>query len=501
MINITGIVFTCTVFNHETAQWSSTKILNSREISSIQYRNLLLETFLEVRQIGRKHISMSVSLSENQEDLIQRLQEAEERIQEAHKQKTHFEEELRRVQEVFEIEKNQVKEQKNDFLKKKDVCIKELEGRVKQLEASVETITKEKSEEASEKNEVIKIAKKDLAKQKRESEEILANNSNLQRELQEKIKAIEKKDMELEMKNSEMSKLAQDLQQTKQQLEEVQSKNEKMQKEKDDLAAKPQWMVIEEEVEMTEDIVGKGSYGEVKIANFRGTKVAAKSLHNIIMSEYNSKLFNREMDMCSKLHHPNIVQFIAATDGNTPVLLYELMETSLHDRMAKMQKNQLTQKEILDISTDVLLALAYLHAWKPDPIIHRDISSSNVLMEQSGENKWRSKLSDFGSANLQRYTATSQPGNPHYAAPEACFPKKHTTSMDIYSLGVLIIEMVNHEPPKMQQDQEKQVNSMGWTEMGAILINCIAEDQKIRPRASGLLEEVATLSGQIETID
>ena len=556
---------------------------------------------------------MSLSPSKKWEDVVPRLQEAEEHIHEIQRHKTSLEEELQRIQKESEKEKSKIMEQKHEMLKRKDERIKQLEKNVKQLKDSVEEnektfkalldkVTREakdkvvakereiqdlqqqissveennfltlqatlkkhkqetqdkdsliktmnlkvfnlsenvsstkkaveelqlenstlkqsmqnyeseskqtlqelkkKEEEISSKIQVIEILKQNLVKQKIENEEFIAKTNHFHsEELKKKINEIDNLYTQLETKELEMSEVVQNLQQAKQQLEEVQSKNQDLQKEKDDLASKkPQWMVIEEEVEVTEDIVGKGSYGEVKIASFRGTKVAAKNLHDIIMSDYNSKLFNREMDMCSKLHHPNIVQFIAATDGNTPVLLYELMETSLHDRMARMQKNQLTQKEILDISTDVLLALAYLHAWKPDPIIHRDISSSNVLMECCGENKWRSKLSDFGSANLQRYTATRQPGNPHYAAPEAYYPDSHTTSMDIYSLGVLIIEMVNHEPPKMQQDREKQVNSMGWTEMGAILINCIAEDHKIRPRASGLLQEVATLSGQIETID
>ena len=345
---------------------------------------------------------------------------------------------------------------------------------------------------------MIEILKQNLVKQKIENEEFIAKTNHFHsEELKKKINEIDNLYTQLETKELEMSKVVQNLQQTKQQLEEVQSKNLYLQKEKDDLAAKkPQWMVIEEEVEMTEDIVGKGSYGEVKIANFRGTKVAAKSLHDIIMSEYNSKLFNREMDMCSKLHHPNIVQFIAATDGNTPVLLYELMETSLYDRMARMQKNQqkLSPEQIVHVTTDILLALSYIHAWKPNPIIHRDVSSSNVLMEQSGVDTWRSKLSDLGSANLQNHAITEHPGNRHYAAPEAGEPDDHTPSMDVYSLGVLIMEMVNNEPPEPKRtDREKQVRAMSWMEMKTIVNKCTKKDYNSRPKALELLQEVKTI--------
>ena len=298
------------------------------------------------------------------------------------------------------------------------------------------------------------------------------------------------------MKESEMSEKLKDLQKTKQQLKEVQSKNKQLQKEKDDLAAKkPHWMVKEEEVEMTKEYLGNGSYGEVYVANFRSTKVAAKCLNipggNI--SEHSKIKFTREMDMCSKLHHPNIVQFIAATDGNTPVLLYELMETSLYDRMQKTQQ-KLSPEQIVHVTTDILLALSYIHAWKPNPIIHRDVSSSNVLMEQSGVDRWRSKLSDLGSANLQNHANTEHPGNLHYAAPEAGEPEDHTPSMDVYSLGVLIMEMVNNKPPEPKRtDREKQVQAMSWMEMKTIANKCTKKDYNSRPKALELLQEVKTI--------
>ena len=137
------------------------------------------------------------------------------------------------------------------------------------------------------------------------------------------------------------------------------------------------------------------------------------------------------MKISSTIHHPNIVQFIGATRTDIPILLYELMPTSLYKRLQNDQS--LTRGQIISICRNISSALCYLHLWRPDPIIHRDISSPNVLLEPQGSDEIRAKLSDFGSANLQLRVSTASvvPGNPAYSAPEAKFPDDHSPSMDI----------------------------------------------------------------------
>ena len=66
-------------------------------------------------------------------------------------------------------------------------------------------------------------------------------------------------------------------------------------------------------MELTEKVLGRGSWGEVKVAKFRGLRVAAKFLHNMIISEYNQHLFSREMTIAAKIRHPNLLLFIGAT--------------------------------------------------------------------------------------------------------------------------------------------------------------------------------------------
>ena len=268
-----------------------------------------------------------------------------------------------------------------------------------------------------------------------------------------------------------------------------QQANEQLQQEVRELRSNietPHWIIRREELQMTRQEIGGGAYGKVNIAIFRGTRVAAKSLHEVIISEYNLGVFTREMEISSRIHHPNIVQFLGATRVNNPILLYELMTTSLYK---KIQEARLTQPQIVDVSSDITSALAYLHLWKPHPIIHRDVSSPNVLMEPSGNDRWRSKLSDFGSANLQSRVKTEIPGNPAYASPEAGIPDNHTPAMDIYSLGVVIMEMILHQPPEMTTiSRERQAQSIQWRPMKVLVLRCINNDRTQRPKTVQVLD-------------
>ena len=205
------------------------------------------------------------------------------------------------------------------------------------------------------------------------------------------------------------------------------------------------WIIRRDEIVMTEEAVGKGGWGEVKVAMFRGLRVVAKTLHEEIISAFNLKQFRREMSMAANVRHPNLLQFIGAVTEGTPLILTELMPTNL---WAQLQSGCLPRQQILSISQDVSLALNYLHLFRPDPIIHRDLSSPNVLLEPIPTG-WRAKVSDFGAANFRSQATTVGPGNPAYSAPESRYPDDHSPKMDVFSFGVLLIEMVLHQPPGM----------------------------------------------------
>ena len=204
------------------------------------------------------------------------------------------------------------------------------------------------------------------------------------------------------------------------------------------------WMVERKEIRLTQRELGRGGWAAVKVAEFRGLQVAAKCLHSIVISDYNRQLFVREMSIAAKLRYPNLVQFIGATLEGEPVILTELMASSLR---AVLEQGPLEPAHITSIARDVARALNYLHLTRPDPVLHRDVSSANVLLNPGPGGSWLAKLSDYGSANFTWHVRTISPGNPSYAAPEAIVPSQQSPKMDVLSFGVLLAEMATRRFP------------------------------------------------------
>ena len=244
-----------------------------------------------------------------------------------------------------------------------------------------------------------------------------------------------------------------------------------------------------EEVEMTQEIVGKGAWAEVKVAIFRGTRVAAKCLHEVIINDHYLNLFSREMEIASRIRHPNLLQFIGATRVGNPIILTELMPTSLRKEL-----ESLTHPQIVVIGHDVALALNYLHLWKPQPILHRDVSSANVLLEPSVNRQWKGKLSDYGSVNFLRQVSTEAPGSAVYSAPEALSPNLHSPAMDIYSFGILLLEMSTHRlPSTVFFEREEQICEIQYPSIKTLVEYCTSRDPQLRPKMGNVLKDINTL--------
>ena len=178
----------------------------------------------------------------------------------------------------------------------------------------------------------------------------------------------------------------------------------------------PDWVIPRNQIQLTTKSLGRGAWGEVVQGRFCGCVVAVKTIHDLILSPHNRRLFEREMDIASRCRHPYLSQFVGATnDNHTPLFLTELMDTSLR---ALLEERSVFQTEIPVISLDVARGLNYLHQKRPIPILHRDISTANVLLWRHGT-QWRAKLSDYGTANFKKQILTVVPGALIYRAPEA----------------------------------------------------------------------------------
>ena len=252
--------------------------------------------------------------------------------------------------------------------------------------------------------------------------------------------------------------------------------------------SQPSWGISRAEIRITKEEIGRGGWGTINIAEFRGQRVAAKMLHDQIISPNNLRLFSREMTMSARVHHPHIVQFIGATTEGVPIILLELMSTSLRRQLALAS---LPTEQVLSIAADIARALNYLHLTQPRPLIHRDVSTANVLLEPSpSPTLWKAKLSDFGSTNFVSVMATAGPGNPLYAAPEAFNPYQQTPKMDVFSFGIVLIESFTREMPSVE-DRDELIGHITWRAIVPLIRRCIERNQDRRPTMEAVLAEIS----------
>ena len=194
--------------------------------------------------------------------------------------------------------------------------------------------------------------------------------------------------------------------------------------------------------------LGHGSYGAVYKAKCDQLPCAAKLLHPTILDPSDpgaGKIMQRFQQECSfleNIRHPNIVQYLGVTrdpESRLPVLLMELLDESL-TKMLERSQQSLAYYIQIDICHDIALAVAYLHS---NDIIHRDLSSNNVLIMA----KSRAKVTDFGMSKLAgaapRMTPlTMCPGTLAYMPPEALNePPIYTKKLDCFSEGVIMIQV------------------------------------------------------------
>ena len=202
------------------------------------------------------------------------------------------------------------------------------------------------------------------------------------------------------------------------------------------------WIVSHDQFAIKEEI-GRGAWATVHKTMFRGNMVAAKCLHNAITAPETKEMFQKEMEMTLYCQHENIVTFLGATLEGHPVILMELMDISL--------RNAYEQESVRDcqkwrIFYDIANALHFLHT-RSNPVIHRDVSSANVLLKRYSDSQWFTKLGDLGTARIQQCCTTPGPGTIAYAAPEASNPTQHSPKMDVYSYGILVVETLTTKFP------------------------------------------------------
>ncbi|KAL7174969.1 hypothetical protein ACSBR2_028718 [Camellia fascicularis] len=194
------------------------------------------------------------------------------------------------------------------------------------------------------------------------------------------------------------------------------------------------------------NLIGEGGFGCVYKGRLdSGQLVAVKQL-NLDGLQGNQE-FIVEVLMLSLLHHRNLVTLIGyCTDGEQRLLVYEYMAMgSLEDHLfdTEPDKEPLSWSTRMKIAVGAARGLEYLHCKASPPVIYRDLKSANILLDEN----FNPKLSDFGLAKLgpvgdNTHVSTRVMGTYGYCAPEYAMSGKLTLKSDIYSFGVVLLELI-----------------------------------------------------------
>ncbi|KAK9273562.1 hypothetical protein L1049_018372 [Liquidambar formosana] len=199
--------------------------------------------------------------------------------------------------------------------------------------------------------------------------------------------------------------------------------------------------------------IGEGGYGSIYKGLLRHTEVAIKMLHS--HSLQGPSEFQQEVDVLSKLRHPNLVTLIGACPEAWTLIYEYLPNGSLEDRLCcKDNSPPLSWQTRIRIAAELCSVLIFLHSNDPNSIVHGDLKPANILLDAN----FISKLSDFGicriisddeysSSNMTVCHRTDPKGTFVYMDPEFLQTGELTTKSDVYSFGIILLRLLTGRPP------------------------------------------------------
>ncbi|KAJ6542597.1 kinase-like domain-containing protein [Mycena capillaripes] len=238
---------------------------------------------------------------------------------------------------------------------------------------------------------------------------------------------------------------------------------------------------------------GSEVYVATKLAT--GKKVAIKEID--LSQQPRKELVVDEILVLKQAQHPNIVDFFESYLVKTSELwvVMEYVDGSVLTDI--IENNTMEENQISRICFETCKGLGYLHSQR---VIHRDIKSDNIAVDLHG----RVKITDFGfCAKLthQHPKQTEMIGTPYWMAPEVVKQKEYGTKVDIWSLGIMTIEMIENEPPYLDEEPLKALYLIATNgtptlkkpkalsrEIKGFLVVCLCVDVRSRGTANELLD-------------
>ncbi|GAB4828692.1 mitogen activated protein kinase [Ancistrocladus abbreviatus] len=223
-----------------------------------------------------------------------------------------------------------------------------------------------------------------------------------------------------------------------------------------------------------ENILGSGGFGTVYKGELHdGTKIAVKRMDSGVLGEKGLAEFKSEIAVLTKVRHRHLVSLLGyCLDGNERLLVYEYMPQGTLSRHLFNWKEEglkpLQWKQRLTIALDVARGVEYLHILANQSFIHRDLKPSNILLGDD----MRAKVSDFGLVRLapdgKASIETKLAGTFGYLAPEYAVTGRVTTKVDVYSFGVILMELITGRRALDETQPEDSVHLVTWFKRASI---------------------------------